>query len=288
MNYLRLVQDVIDYIEDNLTSDISLKDLAEQANFSLYHFHKIFQAVTQNSLKEYIRKRRLTEAAKELIDTDKRIIDLAFEYQYQSQAAFTRAFKKVFGTTPGRYRRKQEHYLLLRREELTEIKLNHLKEGISLEPKIMVKDEFKVIGLEYYGDNQNNEIPELWGRFIERIGEVKNRIRPDRTLGLCEHVPTLTNESEFRYLACAEVDSLIHIPADFVGEIVPREQYAVFTHKGPANDLLEQTYQYIHGNWFLTSGYEPTGSHDFELYDQRFTNDKDSEMEIYIPVKKIK
>lgn len=103
MEYISRIQSSIDYIEDNLTSEIDLKNVADQSYFSLYYFHKIFHPITQTSIKEYIRKRRLTEAAYELVNTKNRIIDIAIKYQYQSQAAFTRAFKKMYGTTPGKY-----------------------------------------------------------------------------------------------------------------------------------------------------------------------------------------
>lgn len=287
MNYFDRIQSAIDYIESLLTSEINLEDVADQACFSLYHFHKIFHAITQNSIKEYIRKRRLTEAAYELVNTDRRIIEIAFDYQYQSQEAFTRAFKKMFGTTPRKYREKKEHYVLLQKKKLTESRLKHLNGGIALEPKIMNKDEFKIIGMKYYGANQNNEIPNLWGDFSTRITEIQNRVNSGVTMGLCEYVPNLTDESKFSYIACVEVDALVEIPDGMVGKIVSTNQYAVFTHKGPAKKLGE-TYEYIYGNWLLKSDYEPIEAHDFELYDQRFTDDENSEMEIFIPIRKLK
>ncbi len=287
MGYLDKVERVIKYIEENLTLKIDLEEVAERACFSLYHFHKVFHAITQTTIKEYIRKRRLTEAALELINTEKRIIDIAFDYQYQSQEAFTRAFKELFGTTPARYRRRKEHYIMLQREELTVNRLKHLNGGMTLTPKIVNKDEFMIIGVEYYGTNQNNEIAELWGDFSKRIPEIKNIVNPGTNLGVCEHVPGLTDDSSFSYIICVEVDSLVEIPHGMVGKKIAAQQYAVFTHKGSA-DSLNETYQYIYGNWFLKSDYERTEDPDFELYDKRFTNAEDSEMDIYIPIRRLK
>lgn len=141
--------------------------------------------------------------------------------------------------------------------------------------------------MRYYGSNQNSEIPKLWTEFYKRIGEIKARKNLNSALGVCEHVSNLSNSSKFRYIVCVEINSLDSIPENMVSHIVPTNQYAVFTHKGPATEL-SKTYRYIYGIWFPKSDYKPITSDDFELYDQRFNDDNDSEMEIYIPIKKVK
>lgn len=285
MDYYSRIQDAVDYIEENLTSKITLEDISRKAYFSMYHFHRIFSAMVGSSIKEYIRKRRLTEAAYELVNTNKRIIDIALEYQFESQQSFTKAFKKMYGITPGKYRKNKKHFILMQKKRLTEIRLNHLKGGITLKPKIVEKSEFKVIGLKYFGANNNNEIPNLWRKFFERIKEIKNRVELKTSLGVCEYVSNLTNESEFGYIACVEVNSLNEIPKGMVGEIVTSNKYAVFTHRG-LSDTLGDTYEYIYSTWLPKSGYELAPSHDFELYDERFDlESENSEIDIYIPIK---
>lgn len=285
MDYYSRIQNAVDFVEENLTSKITLEDVSDTAYFSMYHFHRIFSAMIGSSIKEYIRKRRLTEAAYELVNTKKRIIDIAIEYQFESQQSFTRAFKKMYGVTPGKYRMNKKHFILMQKKRLTEIRLNHLKGGITLKPTIVEKSEFKVIGMKYYGTNNNNEIPELWGKFVKRIGEIKNRVEPKTSLGVCEYVPNLTDESQFSYIACVEVSSFDEIPEGMVSEVVTTNKYAVFTHKG-STDRLGDTYEYIYGTWLPKSEYEPAPAHDFELYDERFNSgSENSEMDIYIPIK---
>lgn len=285
MDYYSRIQDAVDYVEDNLTSKITIEDVSNIAYFSMYHFHRIFSAMVGSSVKDYIRMRRLTEAAYELINTEKRILDIALEYQFESQESFTRAFKKMYGITPGKYRQNKKHFVLIQKKRLTEIRLNHLKGGITLKPKIINKNEFKIVGMKYYGANKNNEISQLFNKFFSRISEVKNRIDIKTSLGVCEYVPDLTSETEFSYIACVEVSSLDEIPVGMVGQVVPGNKYAVFTHKGSI-DKLGDTYEYIHGTWFPKSGYQPALANDFELYDERFSpNSDESEMDIYIPIK---
>ncbi|CEH28636.1 transcriptional regulator [Aneurinibacillus migulanus] len=102
--YTVSVQKAIEYIEDHLMEDISLEQIATHSSFSMYHFHRIFQAVTGMTVADYVRKRRLTNAAYELVNTDKRILEIAVEYGFLTQESFTRAFKKMFYMPPGRYR----------------------------------------------------------------------------------------------------------------------------------------------------------------------------------------
>lgn len=105
MNSYERVQAAIDYIEGHLTDPIPLEQVAAAACFSLPHFYRIFHALVGHSLKEYIRKRRLSEAALRLVTTSENLIQICFDYQFGSQETFTRAFRKMFGITPGRFRK---------------------------------------------------------------------------------------------------------------------------------------------------------------------------------------
>ncbi|QVK16781.1 helix-turn-helix transcriptional regulator [Mycoplasmatota bacterium] len=105
---IKRFNEMIDYIEEHLTEDISLEDIANFAYFSLPHIHRIFKDLMDYTLKEYIRKRRLSEAAIDLIYKDMKVIDIAIKYQYNSNESFTRAFKQLFGVTPVEYRKNEK------------------------------------------------------------------------------------------------------------------------------------------------------------------------------------
>lgn len=105
MPYEKTIQKAIDWIESHLHGPISADQVADIAGFSKYHFHRIFQKAIGMSVSEYIRMRRLANAASILLHTDARIIDIALDFQFESQEAFTRAFKKVYHLPPGQYRR---------------------------------------------------------------------------------------------------------------------------------------------------------------------------------------
>lgn len=105
MDHSLNVRNSLEYIENNLSENISLDDIAKKACLSKYHYHRLFHKTVGESVKSYINRKRMENAAKELIETDQSIIDIALKYQYASQEAFSRAFKKTFSLTPGKYRR---------------------------------------------------------------------------------------------------------------------------------------------------------------------------------------
>lgn len=98
------IQKSIDYIEKHLCESLKLGDIAKQSHFSEFHFHRIFRKTTGKTVMEYVRERRLSEAAKELEETDEKITDIAFKYQFSSEEVFSRTFKKFYYTSPRNYR----------------------------------------------------------------------------------------------------------------------------------------------------------------------------------------
>lgn len=115
MEYNKTIQQSIDYIENNLKEKISLEDLAKITYLSKYHYHRVFHGLVGETVMEYVRKRRLTEAAKELTETNVKIVDVALKYQFSSQEAFSRAFKKMFKVSPGEFRRANINVLLYKK-----------------------------------------------------------------------------------------------------------------------------------------------------------------------------
>ncbi|MCX8131306.1 MAG: helix-turn-helix domain-containing protein [Clostridia bacterium] len=100
MNYYERVQNALDFIEDNLTEPIELEEIALKADMSLTNFYRLFYSIAGYTVKDYIRRRRLSHASMLLTNTNMRILDISLECQFESQEAFTRAFKQQLGCTP--------------------------------------------------------------------------------------------------------------------------------------------------------------------------------------------
>lgn len=283
MNYCECVQKSIDLFEQHLKDDIDINTIVHQSCFSTTHFYRIFQALVGESLKDYIRKRRLSEAAIELCVSERRIIDIAFDYGFNSQEVFTRAFSKLFGITPGRYRVLKEKTVLYEKVNAYQKMILNLNLGNSIEPKIILDKEFRVIGLMQMVKPGDESMRNLWSDFNLKKSEIVNAVTPNYLLGLCECMPDITDESEFVYITCIEVDKFISIPKGMITKVIPPSKYAVFTHRGSMEEL-RSTYNYIYGAWLPYSGYELAELDTIELYDSRAYN-FEYEFDIYIPIK---
>lgn len=158
-----------------------------------------------------------------------------------------------------------------------------------MEPKIVSRDEIKLIGIQYIGANQNGEIPKLWGeQFLPRMGELKNVVGEQVCYGLCECMCKgeckCGQGSDFLYIAAREVSHFDEVPEEMVTKTVPAAKYAVFTHKGPVS-TLQDTFQKIYTEWIPASGLVIAGNYNFEHYGECFDNSENSLMDIYVPVK---
>ncbi|MBH1942115.1 diguanylate cyclase [Mobilitalea sibirica] len=105
MKNFYILTDAINYIEDNLCNDFTLDDIAASCYSSLSGLKKLFRYALHHGLKEYISKRRITHAAHDLLNTDLSVTEIAMKYQYNSPEVFTRAFSKVWGTTPSAFKK---------------------------------------------------------------------------------------------------------------------------------------------------------------------------------------
>lgn len=103
---------VIDYVEAHLTEKLDLDRIAEAVHYSKYHLHRMFADTIGLTVHGYIQRRRLTEAAKLLVFSDKPILEIAFTAGYESQQAFTSGFTAMYKMSPGRYREQERFYPL--------------------------------------------------------------------------------------------------------------------------------------------------------------------------------
>ncbi len=290
MDYLQQLEKAVVFIEDNLDEEIRVEDVAAIVGYSYYHFQRVFAAVLGESIGDYIRTRRLNRAASDLIYTDKRILDIAMKYRFESQESFNRAFKKVYRFSPGVYRKNRIDTIIGSRKELTAGHLRHICEGVTLKPVICLLDEKRLAGIRFQTSLNKNALTEAWKRFNSLSAEYSLMGNGPR-YGICEATPEFDftkfeENTVSTHFIGTEVHSFEGLPEEVSTKTLVSGRYAVFTHRGKVA-ALKITYDYIWGTWLLCSGMELDNRDDFELYDERFLGaDNDlNEIEIYIPVK---
>jgi AraC-like DNA-binding protein len=114
MDWIQRLSKAISYIEANLTNDLKIEDISQKVYSSGSHFQRIFNLVTGMTMGDYIRNRRLSLAAQDLLHTKNKLIDIAFRYQYETQESFSRAFTRFYGVTPSGLRKRRVGVRLFR------------------------------------------------------------------------------------------------------------------------------------------------------------------------------
>lgn len=166
MNWLKSMNDVVAYIETMLTGNIDHQVMADMVGCSSYELSRIFSFLTGITLKEYIRKRRLSSAAFDIKNGEDKIIDIAWRYGYESQAAFSRAFKEVHQHTPLEVRKKDVNIKIYSKLSFTLSVKGH-EEMIY---RMVSKPSFQVLGLkgQSTGNPENGDtLDPLWRAFMD-------------------------------------------------------------------------------------------------------------------------
>jgi AraC family transcriptional regulator len=248
----------------------------------------MFQARTGETLKSYIRSRRLAGSLQRLIETDLRVLDIAVLAGFASQEAFARAFKRAFSLTPQEYRATGNKSLFVRKPRSDQQYLQHLEQNVSLAPQIHQQPMLTLVGLRtlfYSVDSEKNNVgqllPALWAAFLPRLAEIPNRV-PGVCYGVVRQDPL--DGERLEYHAAVEVSELAAVPHDMVTVEVPAGTYSRFEHRGPAQ-RIDHTVSYAYGAWLPQSGHRHSYAPDLEIYGSAYhpTND-DSTMHYAIPL----
>ena len=285
MNYLKNIQSGIDFIEENLNYSLGPTEIAIKAAMSRWHFQRSFKAITGETLKTYIRGRRLSNSLDKLLKTDNKIIDIAIEAGFESQESFSRAFKKAFSLTPGEFRSLGDHHLFLRKIQIDENYLKHINQNLSMTPEIISEDARTFIGckVRFYGadSDKNNfaeKIPALWQEFLPRLSEIKNTIA-GTCYGIIQEVPERSDELE--YHCVIGVESVEFVPNGMSILELPATKYAKFTHQGDVSSL-DNTVNYIYSSWLLSSKYKYGNTADIEAYGSEYHPTSDESVMYYL------
>ncbi|MEX0300080.1 MAG: GyrI-like domain-containing protein [Kordiimonas sp.] len=287
MSYIHQINRAIDYIEANLHDALPVEKVAREAGLSKWYFQTVFHAVSGETLKSYTLSRRLSSAAHALRDSDRKIVDLAFDFGFASHEVFSRAFKRTYGLSPSRFRTADITQVVIpSKPRITTAYLTHLYNGMTMQPQLTTIEAKTAIGFvttfkPFSGDVKL--IPDLWQKFRENIHKVQGLDNAQR-VGVIGAVEDEAPTSRLEYLAGAVWDDVDDLPDGFTSRNIPTGEYAEFTHIGPVSNF-PHTINYIYGSWFPKSGRIRADGPEFVLCPKDFNpNAHDATVQIYIPL----
>jgi AraC family transcriptional regulator len=285
---LNELNNVIDYIEDHLTGDLSLEIISKYAGVSDYHFRKIFFYLSGLTLSEYIKNRKLSEANKDLLHGEK-VTDVALKYGYQSMDGFTRAFKKWSGFLPSDVIKKG-----ISKSFPKLFFVITVKGGISMEFRIEDKPAFNLVGVSKRVPMQFEGVNKEIVKLAESItDEQKEEMHSLQNIEPYEIV-NASYDADFNFLK--EEGYLTHLIGVLTTENqvsehlekVPVEahNWAIFPNEGPFPSTLQNTMAKIYSEWLPTSGYEVINAPSFSFTKMDKHKKDYAYSEVWIPVRK--
>ncbi|MBN1326803.1 MAG: helix-turn-helix domain-containing protein [Candidatus Cloacimonetes bacterium] len=226
--YIRAIYNAVEYFEDHLQEQATIAEAANLIGYSLYHFCRLFNAVTRYSPFHYLIKRRICEAAKELLETKKNISRIAFEYEFNSPETFSRAFRRILGMLPQQWKKTfpdiPENKLL---PVFSKDFLNYINQDNFTKPNIIEMPEMKLFG--FMGNDQKN--------ILKQFDQM-----PDYLVSW----QSKTRQQKFCF---AGFD---HQEPDFVSKILPAGKWLSFQHPDLGKNL-DHAMNYIHHVWLINS-----------------------------------
>ena len=295
MEWLTSIRTAIDYIDEHLEENISAQDVADRVNISPFFLQRGFSLMTGYGIGEYIRNRRLYQAAVDLKETEWKVIDIALRYCYETPESFTKAFSRFHGVTPSQVRDGAAIKVFL---PLT-IKLS-VQGGSQMDYKIAPMFPFKVIGFQKVFDNETAyaEIPKFWDEICEKYANSVyagnapanpyEQALVDNCIGEYGVCIDDIGGGKFRYLIAGRYTGGA-IPEGMVVYEFPRNEWAVFDCIGPNPQTLQSVNTRIFSEWLPGNpDYELSGNATVEWYDciNGEMTDPDYHSAIWVPVKK--
>jgi AraC family transcriptional regulator len=300
--YIARINRVVNYIDAHLADPLDLDSLAHVANFSAWHFHRVFQGITGETLADCVRRRRLESAAQFLLRSPKQTaLHIALQVGFASAEVFSRVFKSHFGCTPTAWRagawqswatlhkdqqrkihqaQRKEHQdiQLLFRQDSTlwptrdDADQNSLNQGKTMQVEIKTLPSVRVAYLRHTGPYGNVGIPKAWDRFATWCG-ARGLMAPRRVMwGVSHDNPNVTAPEFCRYDCCIEVEAAFQPEGEIGVQQIAGGLYACQLFTGNS-ETIAQAWMQLYGQWMPSSGYQPADGVSLELYPADFAID---------------
>lgn len=277
MDWIKMINRAIEYMEGHLTEEVTLAEIAEQVHLSAYHFQRAFSLLTGLSPAEYLRKRRLSQAGADLAGGGEKVIDVALKYGYDSPESFAKAFTRFHGVSPMQVKKGSPVQFMNR----FTVRLT-IEGGCLMEYKIEKWDAMDLIvrAKEFHAETCEQEIPKFWDEYYAN----EDYRKVPGYLGICAQEKT--KGDVFRYCIGCNAADVEGVPEGFERLHIPAYTWAVFKCVGPTPEAIQAMWERIYKEWLPVSDYELIPDYEIENYLPGDPTARDYVSEICIPVKK--
>lgn len=287
MNQMEQTQSMVDYIEQHLyEKQLNLSYLADTFGYSRYHLHRMFTGVTQLPIHTYIKRRRLSEAARKLVQSDDSILDIALEIGYETQRSFSKSFKAFYKTSPKAYRKLSNYLPLQLPYQVEPMELSQIQKPIEI--KNEKYDDILLVGYEVSTSKGFFVIGKCWRNLHKHKVAISNRSDMDNLIAVNDYSNFEDHEEHpcFTYFAGAEVTTVESLPKGMVTKRLPASEYVVFTFQGKNQDSIQPMINYIYHDWFCesTCEFNENNPYDFVKYGEAMNENGYSIIEVWIPI----
>ncbi len=296
--YINRINRVLDYIESNLEKELSLEMISKVALFSPFHFHRIFNAFTGETIYNFVKRKRVEKAAGMLLNNpDESISDIAYHCGFNNVSVFCRNFKSHFGKSAQEYR-KEAFYKKSKMGQF-ESKNNQLfsdghnyvcsdetLKNMIMQKKIEIKDmpALNLVFTRHMGDF--SKIGAAYGKLMQWAGPRGLLNNPNlKTVTVYHDDPNVTKIENVRQSACITVDSPVKTEGEYGYLTIPPGKYVVGSFEIHASEFTEAWNSVC--IWLSESGYQPDDKNPYELYYNNHEEHPDKKfiLDICIPVK---
>lgn len=276
MDWVKTINNAIAYMENHLTDDVTLADIAKSVNISAFHFHRAFSLLTGMTPMEYMRKRRLSQAGAEIANGNERVIDIAMKYGYDSPESFTKAFIRFHGSSPMKVRKGSSIQFMNRYTvQIT------IEGGCMMEYKIEKWEAMDLLvhANDFHAETGDENIPAFWDEYY--ANEEYRKI--PGYLGICDQ--RKADRDVFRYGIGCKASDVEGVPDGFEVIHIPECSWAVFKCVGPSPVAIQEMWERIYKEWLPVAEYELIPDYDIENYLPGDPTSPDYVSEICIPIK---
>jgi len=282
MDWLNAMNKAVEYLEANITEKLDVEKVAKIALSSPFHFQRMYHMITGVTIAEYVRRRRLTLAAQDILSGEK-IIDVAYKYGYETPEAFTKAFRKMHGISPTGVRAPGAN---LKAYPKLSFHIS-IKGDKDMNYKIVDKESFTVVGKQRRITMVNGEnfkqVPEFWDDCMKdgSYQWIKSNTGNLGVLGICKDF----GENEFNYMIGVE-EIKDTLPRGYISATIPAATWAVFESVGALPEAIQDLNRRIFTEWMPSTGYQHACAPELEVYPEGDIHSSDYKCEIWIPIKK--